>query len=53
MGADLPVTVKDAIALRDVLIDPFRAAYTPDQVTLLTETSANRRLILAKSDQNF
>jgi hypothetical protein len=31
VGADLPVTVKDAIALRDVLIDPCRAAYTPDR----------------------
>lgn len=51
VGADLPVTVKDAIALRDVLIDPCRASYTPDQVTLLTETSANKRLILAGFDK--
>lgn len=51
VGADLPVTVKDATALKNVLIDPNRAAYPPEQVTLLTETSATRQNILAAFDQ--
>lgn len=51
VGADLPVTVKDATALRDVLIDPNCAAYPPAQVTLLTETTATRQNILAAFDQ--
>ena len=46
VGADLPVTVQDATALRDVLIDPNRAAYSSEQVKLLTEHSANRQGIL-------
>jgi hypothetical protein len=29
IGADLPVTVKDATAIRDILIDGDRAAYPP------------------------
>lgn len=59
VGADLPVTVKDATALRDVLVDPNRAAYPPEQVELLTEASATRQHILdafdhliARVDQN-
>lgn len=51
VGADLPVTVLDATALKDVLIDPSRAAYPLEQVTLLTETSATRQNILAAFDQ--
>ncbi len=51
VGADLLVTVKDATALRDILIDSDRAAYPPKQVTLLTETSATRQNILAAFDQ--
>ncbi len=51
VGADLPVTVKDATALKNVLIDPNRAAYPPEQVTLLTETSATRQNILVAFDQ--
>ncbi|BAY19991.1 peptidase C14 caspase catalytic subunit p20 (plasmid) [Anabaenopsis circularis NIES-21] len=51
VGADLPVTVKDATALKDVLIDPKCAAYPPAQVTLLTETTATRQNILAAFDQ--
>ncbi|KAM3098018.1 caspase family protein [Phormidesmis sp. 146-12] len=51
VGADLPVTVKDAVALRDVLIDPSRAAYSTQRVTLLTETTATRHQILAAFDQ--
>jgi hypothetical protein len=51
VGADLPVTVEDATAVRDVLIDPNRAAYPPAQVTLLTQTAATRQNILAAFDQ--
>ncbi|MEH2120662.1 caspase family protein [Nostoc sp.] len=51
VGADLPVTVLDATALKDILIDPSRAAYPPEQVTLLTETSATRQNILAAFDE--
>lgn len=47
VGADLPVTVDDATAVRDLLINPARAGYPSDQVTLLTETRANRDGILA------
>lgn len=51
VGADLAVTVKDATALRDLLIDPNCAAYPPVQVTLLSETAATRQNILAAFDQ--
>ncbi|MBN3943776.1 caspase family protein [Nostoc sp. NMS9] len=51
VGADLPVTVKDATAIRDILIDGDHAAYPSEQVTLLTETSATRQKILAAFDQ--
>lgn len=46
VGADLPVTVTDATALRDVLVAPHRAAYPSDQVELLTEDKADRQGIL-------
>jgi len=51
VGDDLPVTVKDARALQDVLIDPSRAAYPPEQVALLTEGSATRQQIFAGFDR--
>ena len=51
VGADLPVTVLDATAIRDILIDSDRAAHPQEQVTLLTETSATRQNILAAFDQ--
>lgn len=51
IGADLPVTVKDATALYNLLIDPSRADYSTEQVALLTETSATRQRILAAFDQ--
>jgi hypothetical protein len=51
IGSDLPVTVQDATALRDVLIDPTRAAYPQEQVQLLTEENARRRNILDAFDQ--
>ena len=50
VGADLPVTVKDATALRDVLVDPGRAGYPPEHVSLLTEAGANRHDILGSFD---
>ncbi|MBW4512443.1 MAG: caspase family protein [Scytonematopsis contorta HA4267-MV1] len=46
VGADLPVTVKDATALRDVLVNPNCAAYPQGQVELLTEKTANRQGII-------
>lgn len=50
VGADLPVTVQDATALRDVLVNSHRAAYPEDQVTLLTETLADRKQVLDSFD---
>jgi hypothetical protein len=50
VGADLPVTVQDATAVRDLLVNPARAGYPVDQVTLLTETTADRKKILAAFD---
>lgn len=51
VGADLPVTISDATALRNVLIAPNRAAYPSDQVELLTEAKANRQEILQAFDR--
>src|SRR5579859_4053250 len=50
VGADLPVTVKDATALHSVLIDPERAAYPASQTHLLPEEKATRKEILAAFD---
>ncbi|GGA20710.1 caspase family protein [Okeania sp. KiyG1] len=50
IGADLPVTVQDATALHNILIYPGKAAYSKEQVVLLTETSATRLKILAAFD---
>jgi len=47
VGADLPVTVGDACAVADLLRDPTRCAYPPDQVQLLTAETARRGDILA------
>jgi Caspase domain len=51
VGADLPVTVKDATALRDVLVNPGRAAYPPEQVETLTQTVATRQGIIDAFDR--
>jgi hypothetical protein len=51
VGADLPITVQDATALHDLLIDPHRAAYPSGQVKLLTEIAANRHEILTAFDR--
>ena len=46
VGADLPVTAEDATVLRDILVDPQRCTYPPDQVKLLTKSQATRQGIL-------
>ena len=51
VGADLPVTVKDATAVRDVLVDPGRAGYPPGQVSLLTQAKASRGNVLTGFDE--
>jgi hypothetical protein len=53
IGADLPDTVNDAVGLADILRDPARCAYPPDQVHLLTGEDANRERILAALDTFF
>lgn len=51
VGADLPVTVVDATALRTLFVDPRRAFYPPSQVQLLTEREATRENILSAFDR--
>ena len=51
VGADLTVTVKDAAALYDVLVNPARAGYPLRQVWLLTEADARRDHILNSFDE--
>ena len=46
IGADLPVTIRDATSLRDLFVDPQRCAYLSDHVRLLTEKQATRQGIL-------
>lgn len=46
VGGDLPVTVKDATMLRDLLIASQRCAYLPEHVKLLTNAQADRQGIL-------
>ena len=50
VGADLPVTVQDASGLADLLRDPKRCAFPPDQVQVLTETEATRADVLSAFD---
>jgi len=50
VGADLPNTVDDAAGLADVLKDPTRCAYPPDQVHVLTGEDASREHVLAALD---
>jgi uncharacterized caspase-like protein len=47
VGADLPVTIEDARAVSQMLLDPARCAYPADQVRLLTGENASRADILA------
>ncbi len=51
VGGDLPMTVSDATALRDVLVDPSRAGYPGEQVELLGEETATRQKILEACDR--
>lgn len=46
IGADLPVTIKDATGMRDILLDQQRCAYPASQVKLLTGTQARRQGVL-------
>lgn len=50
VGADLPNTIDDAIGLANILKDPGRCAYPPNQVHLLTGESATRSHILNALD---
>lgn len=47
VGADLPTTVDDARGLADILNNPERCAYPPEQVQVLTGEQATRDSILA------
>lgn len=46
VGSDLPATVNDATALKDLLTDKSIAAFNPDKVHLLTESKATKEGIL-------
>jgi hypothetical protein len=50
VGADLPITTKDAQALHDLFVDSGRAAYSPDRVKLLIEENATKDNILTTLD---
>lgn len=51
VGGNLPITVKDAVGLADILKDPERCAYPPEQVHLLTKEQAKREDVLAALDR--
>ena len=51
VGGNLPVTVKDAQSIHDVLVDSQHAAYPADHVTLLHEGAATHDNILNEFDQ--
>ncbi|PWL38905.1 hypothetical protein DKG77_11770 [Flagellimonas aquimarina] len=46
VGADLPVTIKDAQALAKILSNPTKAAYNEENIQLLTGSGANRIKVL-------
>ncbi|MBX3000711.1 MAG: caspase family protein [Caldilineaceae bacterium] len=50
VSADLPGTVQDATGVAEILQDPARCAYPPQQVTLLIGEAARRHAILAALD---
>jgi hypothetical protein len=50
VGADLPNTVEDAVGLAEILRDPARCAYPPNQVHLLTGEDATREQVLTVLD---
>ncbi len=51
VGKDLPVTVRDANAIRNILADQHFAGYPKDNIILLTEEHATREGILSSFDQ--
>ncbi len=51
VGGDLPSTVDDARGLAEILKDPERCAYAPDQVELLTGAAAGRSGMLTGLDR--
>jgi len=50
VGADLPNTVDDAVGIAEILNDPARCAYPPDQVHTLTGEKATRDDIFSTFD---
>lgn len=48
VGGNLPCTIRDVEGLRDILVNPERCAYPPDQVRLLTEENASVENIRAE-----
>ncbi|XMO86927.1 caspase family protein [Algibacter sp. AS12] len=50
IGNDLPVTVKDAKAIYNILADEKLAGYPPENIILLTEKAATRQGILDAFD---
>jgi hypothetical protein len=51
VGADLPVTVQDALVLTDLLLDPSRCAFPDSQVQTLTKSEATRANVLSALDR--
>jgi len=51
VGNDLPVTVRDANAIRNILGDTEYAGYNPENIIILTEKEATRDGILSGFDQ--
>ncbi|WP_162260240.1 caspase family protein [Terrabacter sp. Root181] len=47
VGGNLPVTVDDATAMREILVDPVRGAYPSGQARLLTEGQSTRDGIIS------
>lgn len=50
VGADLPVTVRDATAVYNILADEHTAGYDKENIILLTDEKANREGILQGFD---
>lgn len=50
VGKDLPVTVKDAKAIYNILADPAMAGYPSENISLLTGRKATRKNILKAFD---
>lgn len=51
VGNDLPVTVRDATAIHNILADETLAGYKPENIILLTEKKATRNGILGAFDE--